>query len=86
MTTPSETELAQRLEIAERKLDAISDILVFMAAHVAEVAPERGEALALQLRDVHQMNNVEWPEAFLTLLARMGRAFDGNGLDLDSLR
>ncbi|KQQ55839.1 hypothetical protein ASF84_10945 [Pseudomonas sp. Leaf127] len=85
MTTPSETELAQRLEVAERKLDAVNDLLVLMAAHMAQLDPKRGEALSAQMRELYEMDNVAWPEEFQTLVARLGRAFDGSGLELESL-
>lgn len=86
MAKKSNAELTWQLEALERKVSALSDIIIFMAAHLAEVSPARADALSLQLRELQQMDHAEWPREFRDLLRRLGNALDCTGLDLDSLR
>ena len=86
MAKKSNTELAWQVEALERKVSALGDMVVFMAAHLAEVSPDRADVLSLQLRELQQMDHAEWPREFLDLLGKLGSALDGTGLDLESLR
>lgn len=86
MPAKSNTELAWQMEALQRQVSALSDMVIFLAAHLAEVSPDRADVLSLQLRELQQMDRAEWPQEFRRLLRRMGSALDGSGLDLDSLK
>lgn len=85
MKTPSNTELQWKIESLERQVGALTDMMLFMTAHLAHVSPERADELLLQIRGIQQMD-ATWTPEYVALLDRIRRALDGDGMHLDSLR
>lgn len=85
MSKASNTELAWKVEALERKVAATTDLLIFMAAHLAEVAPEHAAALNQQVRALQQIDGAPSNQEFARLLQRFSGALGSEDIDLDSL-
>lgn len=83
---PTNTELLWKIQALERKLAALTDMTVFMAAHLSEVEPDRASGLALQLRELQQIDEASWAPEFVQLLQRLAQALCNEDIDLDSLK
>lgn len=85
MKKPSNTELQWKIESLERQVGALTDMVLFMTAHLAHADPERADELSLQIRGLQQID-ATWTPEHVALVERVRQALDGEGLALDSLR
>lgn len=86
MRKPSNEELQWKLQAMERKLAATTDLVVFMAAHLGEVAPQRADFLSQQLRELQQIDGVQRAQEFDVLVERLRAALGHESVPLDSLK